>query len=122
MSFEVDLAALDQVGKGMEEVIATLRAEGLGVSDRSAMAVLDWCLSSREAGHDGLADATDDFYNRVRYELRALIERTEADIANLRDTRSTYQKAEDAVGETLSEVMNTLFGARKPAQPQQGGQ
>lgn len=121
MSFAVDLAALDQVGKGMEDIIATLRAEGLVVSDRSAMAAYDWVLSSRESGHDGLADATDGFYIRARYELRALIQRTEDDIDRLRDTRSTYQKAEDFAGEKLTEVWTTLFGARQPSQPQQGG-
>ncbi|GAA0505811.1 hypothetical protein GCM10011581_32060 [Saccharopolyspora subtropica] len=106
--FHVDLAALEQASKGVNDAIAALEAElpwparkmandGYGV---------DWMtLSADEAGSPVLAEALKKFCGKWVYGVKYLVEEGDAVASALLDTRTGYQKAEEAAVSAFKKIL-----------------
>ncbi|RKT84832.1 hypothetical protein SAMN05421805_10122 [Saccharopolyspora antimicrobica] len=106
--FQVDLEALGQAAQGVNDAIAALEAElpwpvkKLG-NDGHGVAMMT--LSDSDAGSVLLASALRKFCGKWNYGVKFLVEEGAAAAAALSDTRSGYEKAEQAALDAFKKIL-----------------
>ncbi|MBQ6642996.1 MAG: hypothetical protein IJH84_18440 [Saccharopolyspora sp.] len=118
--FGVDLEALGQAEKGVRDAVAELNemagggiageadggADGRGLMDF----LISEDLSAESVGHGELAAALVSFVDRWEWGVKFLVEDGHDAADALRDTRSTYEKAEDAAATAIKRVAHIAAG------------
>ncbi|KAA5829223.1 hypothetical protein ABT337_25765 [Saccharopolyspora hirsuta] len=106
--FQVDLEALGKASQGVNDAIAALEAElpwpvkKLG-NDGHGVAMMT--LSEVDAGSALLASALRKFCGKWNYGVKFLVEEGAAAAAALSDTRTEYQKAEQAALDAFKKIV-----------------
>lgn len=101
--FGVDLHALQAASDGVQAAVDELNTmSGWGASSMGKGAdgdgLMDGILAAlQDIGHDGLQQAVNDFGERWEWGVRMMVDEAESTTDALTDTRSEYQKTEDAV-------------------------
>ncbi|MGJ7907640.1 hypothetical protein ACOQFL_14315 [Actinopolyspora sp. H202] len=113
--FGVDLDALADAEKGVEKVVSELREMlgwGSGHLAEQGVGLLNGVSldASTEVGHEGLGEALRTFGGKWQWGLRHLVDDGAGAAEALGDTRSTYEKVEDAVNGTLKGIVGTAVG------------
>lgn len=108
-SFGVDLDALKAAEKGIRDTLGELRKAGFHGQERSGGTVVAWKLDLDETGHQVITDGLDEVLDRYHWWLRGLIEGTEEFVTALADTRSTYEKVEEEVGNAMKSLLKMTF-------------
>ncbi|HEX7306071.1 hypothetical protein [Lentzea sp.] len=95
--FGVDLGAMSQAIKGINDTVALLKefAPDGGHLMASTTSLGFLCPDEDECGDEVLADALEEFFDRWKWGVRHLVEEGAAMVEALTDTRSVYEEAED---------------------------
>lgn len=117
MSFSVNTAALDLTATGIERALTVLREEGVHGEESSGQPIQDWQLDDGDLGHEGAADALEEFLLRGRYQARALFAGTNHLVGKLRDTRTTYEKVDQDVRAAVTGIRDAVFAAPPAGSP-----
>ncbi|MFI6100812.1 hypothetical protein ACIA8G_35130 [Lentzea sp. NPDC051213] len=108
--YGVDLDMLKAAEKGIKDSIRELREAGFHGQERSGQTVVMWKLDVDESGHQVITDGLDEFLDRLRWWIRGLIGGTEEIVDALVDTRTTYEKVEEDVVNTMKSLVTMTFG------------
>ncbi|RAS61975.1 hypothetical protein C8D87_109424 [Lentzea atacamensis] len=95
--FGVDLGAMGQAIKGVNDTVAALKefAPDGGHLMASTTSLGFLCPSQDECGDEVLAEALEEFFDRWKWGVRHLVEEGTEMVSALSDTRSVYEQAED---------------------------
>lgn len=106
--FGVDLGAMGQAIKGINDTVAALKEiapdGGHLMSTTTSLGFL--CPSESECGDEVLAEAFEDFFDRWRWGLRHLVKEGTEMVSALTDTKSVYEEAEDKA----KQAFQAIFG------------
>lgn len=118
--YGVDLEALGQAEKGVRDAVAELNEmAGGGIAGEAdggadGRGLMDFLvaedLSAESVGHAELAAALMSFVDRWEWGVKFLVEDGHDAADALRDTRSTYEKAEDAAATAVKRVAHIAAG------------
>lgn len=95
--FGVDLGAMGQAIKGINDTVAALKEiapdGGHLMATTTSFGFL--CPDESECGDEVLAEAFEEFFERWRWGLRHLVQEGTEMVSALTDTKSVYEEAED---------------------------
>jgi hypothetical protein len=101
--FGVDLGAMGQAIKGINDTVAALKEiapdGGHLASTTATFGML--CPSEDECGDEALADALEEFFERWRWGLRHLVKEGTEMASALTGTKSVYEQADDKAKQAL---------------------
>ncbi|MET8760503.1 hypothetical protein [Lentzea sp. NPDC004782] len=105
--FGVDLGAMAQAIKGINDTVAALKEiapdGGHLVSTTATFGII--CPDEDECGDEVLADAFEEFFERWRWGLRHLVKEGTAMASALTDTKTVYEKADEKAKQAFQLLM-----------------
>ncbi|MFD5828993.1 hypothetical protein [Lentzea sp. NPDC060358] len=115
--FGVDLGAMAQTIKGVDDTVALLKefAPDGGFLMASTTSLGFLCPDEDECGDEELADALDEFFDRWKWGVRHLVEEGTAMVEALTDTRSVYEEAEDKLKQGFQLLIGDPNSTADPA-------
>ncbi|GGM79464.1 hypothetical protein GCM10012275_57600 [Longimycelium tulufanense] len=108
--FQVDPEVLGRVERGITEALENLGALAPHGSERSAIGLERLRFEFWEAGHQGLLDTHNNMVERMHWCLRDLLTESEDHVERLVDTRTAYEKAQDAATAAFQKILDTVQG------------
>lgn len=114
--FGVDLGAMGQAIKGINDTVAALKEiapdGGHLMATTTSFGFL--CPSESECGDPVLAEAFDEFFERWRWGLRHLVKEGTEMASALTDTKSVYEEAEDKAKQAFQFILGNPSSQADP--------
>lgn len=108
--FSVNLADLSTAAKGIEDAVAALSEVGVVQTASAGWGVSFLAVTHVHAGHADYAEALGEFCTKWDWAMRSLIQEGQLLSQHVLDTRTAYERAEDAVDQILKRVVVAAVG------------